>query len=81
MSYALWTRAFRRQRLHHAYLFYRDARCRQDHFARILAKSLNCECGVRAILVVPARPGCLEIDSGRFVDCFEVDAATEHSCR
>jgi DNA polymerase-3 subunit gamma/tau len=43
--------------------------------ARILAKSLNCETGVSA------RPcgqcsACTEIDSGRFVDLIEVDAAS-----
>ncbi|MGB8337714.1 MAG: DNA polymerase III subunit gamma/tau [Burkholderiales bacterium] len=67
--------ALETQRLHHAYLFTGTRGVGKTTIARIMAKALNCETGV-----TPAPCGkcsaCMEIDSGRFVDLLEVDAAT-----
>ncbi len=67
--------ALEHRRLHHAYLFTGTRGVGKTTLARILAKCLNCETGI-----TPEPCGkcsaCLEIDSGRFVDLLEVDAAT-----
>ena len=69
------THALAEKRLHHAYLFTGTRGVGKTTIARILAKSLNCETGI-----TPTPCGqcsaCQEIDSGRFVDLLEVDAAT-----
>lgn len=63
-------------RLHHAYLFTGTRGVGKTTVARILAKCLNCES--KGITDVPCGscPACTEIDSGRFVDLIEVDAAS-----
>jgi DNA polymerase-3 subunit gamma/tau len=69
------THALTDQRLHHAYLFTGTRGVGKTTLARILTKSLNCESGITAT-PCGVCSACTEIDSGRFVDLLEVDAAT-----
>lgn len=69
------THALSERRLHHAYLFTGTRGVGKTTLARILAKSLNCETGITA-MPCGTCSACQEIDSGRFVDLLEVDAAT-----
>jgi len=62
-------------RLHHAYLFTGTRGVGKTTIARILAKCLNCETGVSSTPCGTCG-ACVEIDSGRFVDLIEVDAAS-----
>ncbi|MDH4030002.1 MAG: DNA polymerase III subunit gamma/tau [Chromatiales bacterium] len=63
------------ERLHHAYLFTGTRGVGKTTIARILAKCLNCETGVSSTPCGTCG-ACVEIDSGRFVDLIEVDAAS-----
>jgi DNA polymerase-3 subunit gamma/tau len=69
------TNALEQQRLHHAYLFTGTRGVGKTTLARILAKALNCETGITATPCGKCS-SCTEIDTGRFVDLIEVDAAT-----
>lgn len=69
------THALQTGRLHHAYLFTGTRGVGKTTISRILAKSLNCETGVTAT-PCGVCAACTEIDSGRFVDYVEMDAAS-----
>lgn len=69
------TNALDQQRLHHAYLFTGTRGVGKTTLARIFAKSLNCEQGISSQPCGQCTT-CQEIDTGRFVDLIEVDAAS-----
>ena len=67
--------ALTQNRLHHAYLFTGTRGVGKTTIARIFAKSLNCVTGITATPCGECS-ACREIDSGRFVDLIELDAAS-----
>jgi DNA polymerase III subunit gamma/tau len=67
--------ALTQNRLHHAYLFTGTRGVGKTTIARIFAKSLNCVVGITATPCGECS-ACREIDSGRYVDLIELDAAS-----
>lgn len=69
------THALTQNKIHHAYLFTGTHGIGKTTLARIFAKCLNCEKGITATPCETCS-NCQEIDSGRFPDLFEIDAAS-----
>ena len=67
--------ALTNHKLHHAYLFTGTHGTGKTTLARIFAKCLNCETGITATPCEQCS-SCHEIDSGRFPDLYEIDAAS-----
>lgn len=63
------------KRVHHAYLFTGTRGIGKTTIARIFAKCLNCENGITAEPCNSCRI-CESIDRGKFLDLYEVDAAS-----
>lgn len=71
------THALANNQLHHAYLLTGTRGVGKTSMARIFAKCLNCE-SQNYPVVTPCNqcPTCIEIDQGRYLDVFEIDAAS-----
>ena len=64
------------KRLHHSYLFTGTRGVGKTTLARILSKCLNCESNGIGSSPCGVCSSCESIDSGQFVDLYEVDAAS-----
>ena len=69
------TNALETGRVHHAFLFTGTRGVGKTTIARIFAKSLNCETGTSSDPCGTCET-CLAIDSGRYIDLLEIDAAS-----
>ncbi|PIZ04969.1 MAG: DNA polymerase III subunit gamma/tau [Gammaproteobacteria bacterium CG_4_10_14_0_8_um_filter_38_16] len=69
------THALTQNKIHHAYLFTGTHGTGKTTIARIFAKCLNCETGITATPCETCSH-CQEINSGRFPDLYEIDAAS-----
>src|ERR1700678_1539768 len=69
------TNALNNQRLHNTYQFTGTRGIDKTTLARIFAKALNCEKGISATPCGECS-ACQSIDTGRFVDLLEIDAAS-----
>lgn len=72
---AALTNGLDNQRIHHAFLFAGTRGVGKTTLARILARALNCEQGIRS---TPCGQcvSCTGVDRGNFIDLIEVDAAS-----
>ena len=67
--------SLKKQRLHHAYLFTGTRGVGKTTLARIIAKAMSCETGITPNPCEKC-PSCQQINSGCFIDLFEIDAAS-----
>ena len=64
------------QRLHHAYLFTGTRGVGKTSVARLLAKAMNCEQGLRAEPCLHCDT-CVAIEQGCYIDLIEIDGASK----
>lgn len=67
--------SLQQRRLHHSYLFSGTRGVGKTTIARLFAKGLNCEAGIRKNPCGQCY-NCLEVTHGNFIDLIEIDAAS-----